>query len=91
MLYALSILLQFQRGEKKKHTLNRNKEEAIQIGKEQAEKELQIQLGPKAKILSEKILHEIMEHDKVILTLYISVEEDIAQARSITQKSKEKE
>lgn len=77
--------------EKKKHTLNRNKEEAIQIGKEQAEKELQIQLGPKAKILSEKILHEIMEHDKVILTLYISVEEDIAQARSITQKSKEKE
>ncbi len=32
-----------------------------------------------------------MEHDKVILTLYISVEEDIAQARSITQKSKEKE
>src|SRR5699024_8801468 len=69
--------------EKKYKQLSRTKEEAIKTGIKQARKELQLQLGPDAKILTEKVLHETTESGKVKLNLYIAVEEDIAQAEPI--------
>ncbi|MGY0692883.1 sporulation protein YqfD [Virgibacillus sp. FSP13] len=71
--------------EKKYHKLDRTKEEAIQVGKKQAKNELQLRLGPEAKIISQKILHESTEHGKVKLTLYHTVEENIAKAEPINQ------
>jgi similar to stage IV sporulation protein len=71
--------------EKKYHELERTREEAINAGIKQAKEELQLQLGPKAKIISEKILHESIENGKVKLYLYITVEENIAKAQPITQ------
>ncbi|MFS0672849.1 sporulation protein YqfD [Ornithinibacillus sp. 179-J 7C1 HS] len=71
--------------EKKLHELERSKEEAIQAGIKQAKEELQLQLGPKAKVVSEKVLHETVENGKVKLELYMTVEENIAKAQPITQ------
>lgn len=71
--------------EKDIYNQNRTKDEAIEVGKKQAIEELKLQLGPKAKIISEKILHERVENGKVYLNLYITVEEDIAIAEPITQ------
>ncbi|MFC4558853.1 sporulation protein YqfD [Virgibacillus kekensis] len=71
--------------EKRYHSVKRNKQEAIEEGIEQAKKELQLQLGPEAKIVSENILHETTENGKVKLILYMSVEEDIAKAEPIDQ------
>ncbi|WP_337020494.1 sporulation protein YqfD [Oceanobacillus massiliensis] len=48
-------------------------------------KQLQNELGTDAKILSEKVLHETMEHGKVKLNLYISVEENIVKHEPIDQ------
>lgn len=63
----------------------RTKEEAVQIGIEQAKKELKLSLGPEAKILSEKLLHETVENGKVKLDLYISAEENIAAVQRISK------
>lgn len=61
----------------------RSKNEAIQYGKKQARQELQLQIGAKANITQEKILHERIENGKVTLTLYYTVEEDIATSKAI--------
>ncbi|MBT2214501.1 sporulation protein YqfD [Virgibacillus dakarensis] len=71
--------------EKQYEKLERTKEEAIQIGLKQAEKELQLRLGPEAKIISQKVLHETTESGKVKLILYNTVEENIAKAEPINQ------
>jgi similar to stage IV sporulation protein len=71
--------------EKQYHEIERTKEEAIQAGIRQAKEELQLQLGPSAKITSEKVLHESLENGKVKLYLYITVEENIAKEQPITQ------
>jgi similar to stage IV sporulation protein len=63
----------------------RTKEEAIKVGIEQAVMELQQKLGPDAKILSEKVLHESVDRGKVKLNLYISVEENIVKQEPIDQ------
>ncbi|RLL48045.1 sporulation protein YqfD [Oceanobacillus piezotolerans] len=63
----------------------RTKEEAIQVGVEQAKSELLLGLGPEAKILTEKVLHESIEDGKVNLSIYITVEEEIATAQPINQ------
>jgi len=63
----------------------RTKEEAIQAGIEQAKHELQLELGPDAKILSEKLLHETTESGKVRLDLYISAEENIANEEPLNE------
>ncbi|MFD1038519.1 sporulation protein YqfD [Virgibacillus byunsanensis] len=71
--------------EKMYNKIDRSKEEAISHGIQQARKELQLRLGPDAKIQSEKVLHQSIESGKVKLTLYITVEENIAKAEPITQ------
>lgn len=71
--------------EKQYHELERTKEQARKAGIEQAKEELQLQLGPEAKIVSEKVLHESVENGKVKLELYMTVEENIAKAQPITQ------
>ncbi|MEN2765949.1 sporulation protein YqfD [Ornithinibacillus xuwenensis] len=71
--------------EKEYHEIERTQEEAVQAGIEQAKEELQLQLGPDAKITSEKVLHESLENGKVKLYLYMTVEENIAKAQPITQ------
>ncbi|GIO23098.1 sporulation protein YqfD [Oceanobacillus sp. J11TS1] len=63
----------------------RSKEEAIEVGIQQAKIQLQNELGPEAVILSEKILHEHIEHGKVELILYLSVEENIVKEEPIIQ------
>jgi similar to stage IV sporulation protein len=63
----------------------RTKKEAIQIGLKQAENELQLRLGPEAKIISQKVLHETTESGKVKLTLYNAVEENIVKEEPINQ------
>lgn len=71
--------------EKMYNKVERTKEEAVRIGIIQAKRDLQLQLGPDAQILSENVLHETIENGKVKLRLYITVEEDISQTKSITQ------
>ncbi|PAV29028.1 sporulation protein YqfD [Virgibacillus profundi] len=71
--------------EKSTTEMNRSKEEAVQVGISQAKSELKLQLGPKAQIISEKVLQETTDNGKVKLNLYINVEEDIAEAQPINQ------
>lgn len=52
---------------------------------EQAKIQLLNELGPEATVLSEKILHEHIEHGKVELVLYLSVEENIVKEELIIQ------
>ncbi len=63
----------------------RTKEEAVNIGVEQAKNELSLQLGPDAEIISEKVLHETTDSGKVKVNLYINAEEDIAQIQPLNQ------
>ncbi|MEF3328407.1 sporulation protein YqfD [Oceanobacillus oncorhynchi] len=63
----------------------RSNEEAIKAGVEQAKIQLLNELGPEATVLSEKILHEHIEHGKVELVLYLSVEENIVKEELIIQ------
>lgn len=74
--------------EKMYNKIERSKKEAKAIGIEQAKSELQLRLGPDAKIISEKVLHETSESGKVNLNLYISVEENITQAQSLDKQIK---
>lgn len=71
--------------EKTYTTKERTNEEAIQAGIEQAKTQLKQELGTEAKILSEKVLHETIEHGKVNLNLYFSVEENIVREEPIYQ------
>lgn len=75
--------------EKMYNKVERSKEEAIDIGILQARKELQLELGPDAKIMSEKVLHETSGRGKVKLNLYISVEEDITRSQPIKDSTEE--
>lgn len=63
----------------------RTEDEAIEVGIQQAKIQLQNELGPEAVILSEKILHEHIDHGKVELVLYLSVEENIVKEELINQ------
>ncbi|GAB3795375.1 sporulation protein YqfD [Virgibacillus kimchii] len=63
----------------------RTEEEAVRIGIEQAKNELALQLGQKAEIISEKVLHESTDSGKVKVNLYINAEEDIAKVQPIEQ------
>ena len=67
----------------------RTKSEAIATGIQQAKNELQLELGPDADIISEKVLHESSEHGKVKINLYMSVEENITQPQPIEKQIKE--
>ncbi|SDQ48904.1 similar to stage IV sporulation protein [Virgibacillus subterraneus] len=71
--------------EKRYNKIERSKNEAIDIGIQQAKNELQLQLGPDARIVSEKVLHETIENGKVKLILYMAVEENIVKEESIDQ------
>lgn len=71
--------------EKVYNKTERTKEEAIRAGIVQAKQELQLQLGPQAEIISEKVLHETIENGKVKLNLFITVVEDITREEPITQ------
>lgn len=66
----------------------RTEEEAKAHGILQAKETLKLQLGPEAKILTEKILHETIDNGKVRLNLYMTVEEDITKAQPIHTSSK---
>lgn len=59
--------------------------EAIQRGIEQVKKELLLELGKDAHIVSENVLHETIERGKVNLSLYLTVEENIATRQPINQ------
>lgn len=71
--------------EKTYEQVERNAEEAIQKGIEQARHDLKIQLGVGAKIISEKILHQSIRNGKVNLNLHIVVEEDIVKEVPINE------
>src|SRR5699024_5155650 len=71
--------------EKQYNQVNRTKEEAIEDGIKQAKDELKLYLGPKAKIVSEKVLHETTDNGKVKLNLFMVVAEDINRTQSISQ------
>ncbi|HLR03849.1 MAG TPA: sporulation protein YqfD [Virgibacillus sp.] len=71
--------------EKEYKDLRRNKRQARKVAIEQAEQELQLRLGPEARITSHKILHEQKESGKVKLNIYFTVEEDITETQSINQ------
>lgn len=73
------------RHEKTYRTEKRTKKEAIEIGKEQAKKELLLRLDKNAKVISEKVLHESAGNGKVKLILYLTVEENIAKSVPINQ------
>ncbi|MGM8364619.1 sporulation protein YqfD [Virgibacillus sp. W0181] len=71
--------------------MKRTKEEAIKTAIIQAKNELQLQIGPEAQFLSEKVLHEAIENGKVKVKLYISVLENIVQEEKISHHNNEKE
>lgn len=71
--------------EKEYRKVERTKDEAIDHGLEQARRELRLQLGPDAEIISEKILHDVTENGKVKLILHMNVEEDIVKKEPINQ------
>lgn len=71
--------------EKTYEEIKRTKEEAREVGIKQAKQDLQLELGPDAQILTEKVLHESIENGKVKLTIYITVDEDITKYESIGQ------
>ncbi|GAA0443094.1 sporulation protein YqfD [Lentibacillus halophilus] len=71
--------------EKKQKAKERSVEEAVDIGIKQAKKELQLKLGPEAKIKSENILQQSTENGKVKLILYMVAEEDIVRQEPIDQ------
>ncbi|MUV39600.1 putative stage IV sporulation protein [Lentibacillus sp. JNUCC-1] len=71
--------------ETEQKTETRTRDEAMQIGKKQATKELQLQLGPKAEIVSSKVLHESVGRGKVKLIIYLTVKEDITETQPLTQ------
>lgn len=62
-----------------------SEKEAKKLALEQAKRELTQQMGPKAEIKEEKILHERVENGKVKITLYYTVLEDIAKKQPTTQ------
>ncbi|GLO66613.1 MULTISPECIES: sporulation protein YqfD [Oceanobacillus] len=78
-------IIESEINEKQLHEGERTKEEAIEAGKQQAVKQLENELGPDAEILSEKVLHERIEHGKVKLIVYVSVEENIVKNEPIRQ------
>lgn len=63
----------------------RTVEQAREAGIKQAKIELQEILGPTAKIINEKILHEAAENGKVKLELYFTVKENIAKIQDLSQ------
>ncbi|CDQ39619.1 MULTISPECIES: sporulation protein YqfD [Virgibacillus] len=63
----------------------RTKNEAVEAGINQAKEELRLRLGPKARIVSEKVLHESLENGKVKLNLYMTVEENIVETQPLRQ------
>lgn len=71
--------------EKVYYEITQTKDEAITKGILQAKRDLLIKLGPEAKIISEKVLHETIENGKVNLNLYITVEENIVKAEPLPQ------
>src|SRR5699024_9601115 len=62
----------------------RTLDEAREIALEEAEKQLLLKLDPEAKIETYYILHESVESGKVKLYLYVSVLENIAKGKAIT-------
>jgi len=62
-------------------------EEAKQAGMAQARAELLALCGPEARVTSENILHEQIEHGKVMLTVLFEVEQSIAVGRPIVHSS----
>ncbi|ASN05193.1 sporulation protein YqfD [Virgibacillus necropolis] len=63
----------------------RSKDDAIEIGIEQAKNELLLRLDKNATIISEKVLQESTGNGKVKLTLYLTVEENIVKSVPINQ------
>lgn len=57
---------------------DRSREEAVEVGINQAKSDLLRTLGPEAEIITEKVLQQTLERGKVILSLYFTVEENIA-------------
>ena len=57
--------------------------EAKAAGLAQARSELLASCGPEARVTSENILHEQIEHGKVVLTVLYEVEQSIADSRPI--------
>lgn len=57
---------------------DRSREEAVEVGINQAKSDLLRTLGPEAEIITEKVLQQTLERGKVILSLYFAVEENIA-------------
>jgi len=65
--------------------VKRTNEEAKAQAEKIAKQDLQLQIGPDADIISQKILHETVENGKVKLILYFQVNEDIATSQPISQ------
>ncbi|SFD55238.1 similar to stage IV sporulation protein [Lentibacillus persicus] len=63
----------------------RSRQEAVEVGIEQAKRELRLRLAPDAEITSENILQQTTENGKVKLILYIAVEENIVKHEPLDQ------
>lgn len=59
--------------------------QALEVGKEMAEKELKKKLEGNASILDEKVLHKRVENGTLKLSLYFKVIENIAEIQPITE------
>ncbi|MFE8703209.1 sporulation protein YqfD [Cytobacillus sp. FJAT-54145] len=62
-----------------------SKEEAIEVAKEMARRDIKNQLSENATIKGEKVLHQTIENGKVNLSIHFQVIEDIAQGQPIIQ------
>lgn len=61
------------------------KEEAVAVAKEEARRELREKIPEDAEIMSEHVLQEAVENDKVSLMIHYQVLEEIAREKPIIQ------
>lgn len=61
------------------------KEEAIDIGLKQVQKDLKLKLGPDIVIKDDNVLHETVENGKVNVQMLIIVEEDIVETEPLLE------
>lgn len=59
-------------------------EEAIEMGKEMAKKDVRKKIGKYGKIMGERMIDSIIEKDKIIITFHVQALEDIAKPMPIT-------
>ena len=65
--------------------------QAKEAGLAEARKQMRVSAGPDARITAENILHEQIEHGKVVLTVFYEVEQSIAMSQPVSYSSANEE